>query len=392
MSDPPPNLSPAELSRYSRHILLDGVGVEGQRRLAAARVLVVGTGGLGSPAALYLAAAGVGTLGLADLDRVEEHNLQRQVVHDTPSVGAPKVESAARRLADLNPHVRLRLHADGVTPANALALFSGYDLIVDGSDNFPTRYLTNDAAFFARRPLVHGSIFKFEGQVSVFDPAGGGPCYRCLFPEPPAPGSVPDCGEAGVFGALCGMIGSLQAMEAIKLLLGLGQPLRGRLLVLNALTPEFRTLVYQRDPRCPLCGDAPRIHGIDAAHYSLPGAAAPANDAGVTPAGAPAEITVEEASRLLATAPGRVLLLDVREPYEVQICRIEGSRHIPMRQVASRLGDLPRARHLLVLCHHGERSRLVTEYLRAQGFPVVSNVGGGIAAWAERVDPTLPRY
>jgi len=390
MPDPLPDLSPAELSRYSRHILLGEVGVEGQRRLAAARVLVVGAGGLGSPAALYLAAAGVGTLGLADLDRVEEHNLQRQIVHDTPAVGMPKVESAARRLAALNPHVRLRVHPDGVTPANALALFAEYDLIVDGSDNFPTRYLTNDAAFFARRPLVYGSIFKFEGQVAVFDPGGGGPCYRCLFPEPPAPGTVPGCGEAGVLGALCGVIGSLQALEAIKCLLGLGQPLRGRLLVIDSLTQEYRSLECPRDPRCPLCGQTPTIQNIDPGNYPAVCASAPAPEAAATPAEAPAEVDVEEAGRLAAS--GRALVLDVREPYEVQICQIAGSRHVPMRQIPGRIGELPRDRHIVVLCHHGDRSRWVADFLRAQGFPAVSNISGGIAAWADRVDPALRRY
>jgi len=390
MPDPLPNLSPGELSRYSRHILLDEVGLEGQRRLAAARVLVVGAGGLGSPAALYLAAAGVGTLGLADLDRVEEHNLQRQILHDTAAVGVPKVESAARRLAALNPHVRLRFHPEGITPANAVAVFGEYDVVVDGSDNFGTRYLTNDAAFFARRPLVHGSIFKFEGQVAVFDPAGGGPCYRCLFPEPPAPGTVPGCGEAGVLGALCGVIGSLQALEAVKCLLGIGQPLRGRLLVVDSLTQEYRTLDVPRDPQCPLCGAAPSIRGIDAARYDA--ACAPAApETAAAPPGAPEEIEVEEASRLAAAAGG-VLVLDVREPYEVQICQLAGSRHIPLRQIPARLGELPRDRHILVLCHVGERSRRVAEFLRAQGFPAVSNISGGIAAWADRVDPALRRY
>jgi molybdopterin/thiamine biosynthesis adenylyltransferase/rhodanese-related sulfurtransferase len=392
MSAVPPSLSPAEFGRYSRQILLEQVGVEGQRRLAAARVLVVGVGGLGSPAALYLAAAGVGTLGLADLDRVEEHNLQRQIIHDTPAVGTPKVASAARRLTALNPHVRLQLHGDGVTPAGAVALFSGYDLIVDGSDNFPTRYLNNDAAFFAQRPLVHGSVFKFEGQVSVFDPARGGPCYRCLFPEPPAPGSVPACGEAGVFGALCGVIGSLQAMEAVKYLLGIGETLRGRLLIFDALGLQWRTLNIPRDPGCPLCGSAPRIRNIDSATYDASCAPTAPQNAGATGAEIPVEISVEETRRLLAMEPGRVLLLDVRESHEVQICRIGGSEHIPMGQLAARLGDLPRDRHLLVLCHHGGRSRRATEYLHAQGFPAVSNVTGGLAAWAERIDPAMRRY
>ncbi|HTT57295.1 MAG TPA: molybdopterin-synthase adenylyltransferase MoeB [Opitutaceae bacterium] len=391
MPDPLPTLSPAELSRYSRHILLDEVGLEGQRRLAAARVLVVGAGGLGSPAALYLAAAGVGTLGLADLDRVEEHNLQRQILHDTAAVGAPKVESAARRLAALNPHVRLRFHPEGITPANALDVFAEYDLIVDGSDNFGTRYLTNDAAFFARRPLVHGSIFKFEGQVAVFDPAGGGPCYRCLFPEPPAPGTVPGCGEAGVLGALCGVIGSLQALEAVKCLLGIGQPLRGRLLVIDSLAQDYRTLECPRDPHCPLCGEAPRIRALDAANYDAACAPAPATGGAATPAGVPVEVTVEEASRLAAAA-GHALVLDVREPYELEICQLAGSRHIPLRQIPARLGELPRDRHILVLCHTGQRSRRVTEFLRGQGFSAVSNIAGGIAAWADRVDPALRRY
>lgn len=392
MPDAPPSLSPAELSRYRRHVLLDEVGVEGQRKLAAARVLVVGVGGLGSPAALYLAAAGVGTLGLADLDRVEEHNLQRQILHDTPAIGRPKVESAAQRLAALNPHVRLQLHGDGVTPANAVALFAGYDLIVDGADNFPTRYLNNDAAFLAGRPLVYGSIFKFEGQVTVFDPAQGAPCYRCLFPEPPPPGSVPNCGEAGVFGALCGVIGSLQALEAIKCLLGIGESLRGRLLVYDGLSQQVRLLNLKRDPACPLCGRDPSIRRIDAASYDFSCTAPVANGAGQVPGETPAEIPVEAVRQLLATQAGRVVLLDVREPYEVQICRIEGSEHIPMRAVPGRLDALPRDRHILVLCHHGERSRHITEYLRARGFPAVSNVQGGIAAWAERIDPSLRRY
>jgi len=387
-----PNLSPAELSRYRRQLKLDEVGAEGQRKLAAARVLVVGAGGLGSPAALYLAAAGVGTLGLADRDRVEEHNLQRQILHGMPAVGQPKVESAARQLANLNPHVRLQLHDGGVTPANAVTLFSDYDLIVDGSDNFPTRYLNNDAAFFTRRPLVYGSIFKFEGQVSVFDPAQGGPCYRCLFPEPPPPGSVPDCGEAGVFGALCGVIGSLQAMEAIKCLLGIGQTLRGRLLVYNALIQQFRTLDLKRDPHCPLCGGEPRIRIIDADAYDFACAAPPTTDAGPDPAEIPLEISVEDARDLLKMQPEGVMLLDVREPYEVRICRIEASALMPMREVAGRLAELPRDRRILVLCHRGSRSRHVTSYLRTQGFSAVSNVQGGITAWAERIDPAMPRY
>jgi len=390
MADALPDLSPAELARYRRHLALPGVGLEGQRRLAASRVLVVGLGGLGSPAALYLAAAGVGRLGLADLDAVEEHNLQRQILYDGSAVGQPKVEAAARRLAALNPHVRLQLHG-AVTRANAVELFSGYDLIVDGTDRFPSRYLINDAAFFARRPLVHGSVFRFEGQVAVFDPARGGPCYRCLFPVPPPDGSVPDCSEAGVLGALCGAIGSLQALEAVKYLLGLDPAMPGRLLIVDGLTFQFRALRLQRDPACPLCGNQPRLGRQDVG-LDLAGATPDCAPSSPPFPGTPLEITVEEARRQLESTSGRPTLLDVREDYEVQICRVASSVHIPLREVPHRLGELPRDQPLLVLCHHGARSRHVTEFLRAHGFPAATNVQGGIAAWAEHIDPSMARY
>ena len=390
MPDAPPKLSPAELARYSRHILLGEVGVAGQTKLAAARVLVVGAGGLGSPAALYLAAAGVGTLGIADFDRVADHNLQRQLLHDDDSVGEPKVTSAARRLRATNPFIRVVEHAEGVTAANAVALFGGYDLIVDGTDNFASRYLNNDAAFFAQKPLVYGSVFKFEGQVSVFDPANGGPCYRCLFPEPPAPGSVPGCGEAGVLGALCGVIGSLQALEVIKVITGAGEPLRGRLLTYDALTQRFQTLALPRDPRCPLCGTTPTMHGVSAENYAAVCAPAPASSMDATDY--PLEISVAETKRLLDEKTHTVRLIDVREPYETEICQIKGSELIPMRQIPERLPELPRDAHLLILCHTGGRSLRVTEFLRAQGFTAVSNVAGGIAAWTDQIDPTLQRY
>lgn len=385
MPDPLPELSPAELSRYSRHILLDEIGVDGQRRLAAARVLVIGAGGLGSPAALYLAAAGIGTLGIADLDRVEEHNLQRQLLHDTASVGEPKVASAARHLRALNPHIRVVEHPEGITPENAVAIFSSYDVIVDGTDNFGARYVNNDAAFFTGRPLVFGSIFKFEGQVSVFDPAHGAPCYRCLFPEPPAAGSVPGCGEAGVFGAICGVIGSLQALEAIKLVAGLGEPLRGRLLTYDARSQGFATLALRRNPHCALCGDSPTIHTVQPTERA--GAPAPDDHQNF-----PLELSVAEAKRRLDAAPERTLLIDVREPWEVEICRVPNAESIPMRQIPERLGSLPRDRHLLIMCHHGGRSRRVTEYLRAQGLTAVSNVDGGIDAWAQEIQSGLARY
>jgi adenylyltransferase/sulfurtransferase len=393
MAASPPALSPAELARYSRHILLEPVGVAGQQKLAAARVLVIGAGGLGSPAALYLAAAGVGTIGIADFDRVEAHNLQRQLLHDDASVGELKVASAARRLAATNPFVDVVTHADGVTPANAVTLFSGYDLIVDGTDNFGTRYLNNDAAFFARRPLVYGSIFKFDGQVAVFDPAQGGPCYRCLFPEPPAAGSVPGCGEAGVLGVLCGVIGSLQAMEAIKLILGIGESLRDRLLTYDALTQQFQTLQLARHPNCPLCGADPAIRALDPSRYEVTACApAPAPVSTMSAAEYPLEISVIDAKRLRDAAPERTTIIDVREPYELDICRVEGAQHIPMRQIPEQLDSLPRDKHLLILCHSGGRSRRVTEFLRARDFPAVSNIAGGIDAWAEEIDPALRRY
>jgi molybdopterin/thiamine biosynthesis adenylyltransferase/rhodanese-related sulfurtransferase len=390
-----PSLSPAELSRYSRHILLDEIGVEGQRRLAASKVLIVGAGGLGSPAALYLAAAGVGTLGIADFDRVEEHNLQRQLLHGTGSVGKLKTDSAAARLADVNPFVRVHPHTEGITVENALELFSHYDVIVDGSDNFATRYLNNDAAFLAKKPLVYGSIFKFEGQVAVFDPVRGGPCYRCLFPEPPPAGSVPNCGEAGVVGALCGVIGSLQALEAIKLIAGFGEPLVGRMLTYDALRQQFNTITLPRDPDCPLCGRAPKITALHAENYQAV-CATPATPSSSTSSMSnethPLEISVEETKRLLETNPEGVVLIDVREPHEIEICRIAGAEHIPMRQIPERLGDLPQDKHLLIQCHHGGRSMRVTEFLRSRGFTAVSNVAGGIDAWSLQIDPTLRRY
>jgi adenylyltransferase/sulfurtransferase len=386
----PPPLSPAELARYSRHILLGELGVAGQQKLAAARVLIIGAGGLGSPAALYLAAAGVGTLGIADFDRVETHNLQRQLLHDDSTVGELKVASAARRLRATNPFITIIEHPEGVTAANALALFGGYDVVVDGTDNFSIRYLNNDAAALTHRPLVYGSIYRFEGQVSVFDPAQGGPCYRCLFPEPPAAGTVPNCGEAGVLGALCGVIGSLQALEAIKLITGIGEPLRGRLLTYDALGQSFSTLKIARDPACRLCGATPAITSLEPARYDFTCAPEPIST--MATESVPLEISVEETQKLLTGAPADTHLIDVREPYEFEICAIAGAEPIPMRQIPERLGDLPREKHLLIHCHHGGRSLRVTEYLRAQGFPRVSNVAGGIEAWAEQIDPTLRRY
>ncbi len=391
MPETVPALSPAELARYSRHILLDQIGVAGQQKLSAARVLVVGAGGLGSPAALYLAAAGVGTLGIADFDRVEPHNLQRQLLHDDSTIGQSKVGSALHRLRATNPFIRVVAHADGVTAENALGLFTGYDVIVDGTDNFGSRYLNNDAAFLARRPLVYGSVFKFEGQVAVFDSASGGPCYRCLFPEPPAAGSVPGCGEAGVLGALCGVIGSLQALETIKLITGIGDPLRGRLLTYDALNQRFQSLQLAREPACPLCGNHPTLHAISPDRYAA-GVCVPETSPAMAETEFPLELSVTEAQQRRNAAPTDTIIIDVREPYELDICRIDGAEPIPMRQIPERIDSLPRDKHLLILCHAGGRSRRVTEFLRGNGFSAVSNIAGGIDAWAEQIEPGMRRY
>ena len=385
-------LSAEQIARYSRHIILPDVGLEGQEKLFQAKVLVIGMGGLGSPVALYLGAAGIGTLGLADFDRIEEHNLQRQILHRTSQVGSPKIESALAELQDLNPAITLQTHPEGVTLENAHSLLLDYDLVVDGSDNFPTRYLVNDAAFFTAKPLVYGSIFQFEGQVSIFDTPSGGPCYRCLFPKMPTPGTVPNCEEAGVFGALCGVVGSIQAMEAIKHLLGLGEPMKGQLLVVDALSMNFRTLNLKRDLNCPLCGDHPTIHQLEAQNYEFECAVDSAEGAADNgPPVHPLEITVEEADSILRSR-AHCLLVDVREPYEVEICSIAGSVNIPLGQIPERFESLPKDRPLLIHCHHGARSLQATQFLRSKGFEATSNIGGGIDAWARKIDPSLGRY
>lgn len=384
------DLTATELARYSRHVLLPEIGVDGQTKLKQARVLVVGAGGLGSPAALYLAAAGVGTLGIADLDQVEAHNLQRQLLHTDASIGQDKVESAAARLRASNPHIEVRLHREGVTAANALELFADYDVIVDGTDNFGARYLNNDAAARARRPLVFGSVYRFEGQVAVFAPHLGGPCYRCVFPEPPPAGSVPGCGEVGVMGALCGVIGSLQALETIKLITGCGQPLIGRLLTYDALNQRFDTLRLANAPDCGGCSTSALAREWD----DSPTAATctPSFSSTMTPTDYPLEISIEQAKALLDSPDSDAQLIDVREAHEHAICQIGESRLLPMRQVPEAIADLPRDRHLLIMCHHGGRSLRVTEFLRAQGFTAVSNVAGGIDAWARQIDPGMLRY
>lgn len=363
--------------------MLPEIGAEGQSRLKAARVLVVGAGGLGSPASIYLAAAGVGTIGLTDHDRVEPHNLQRQILHRDRDIGRPKVDSACETLASINPHLTLDLHPDGITPANAIDLVSRYDLVIDGSDNFPTRYLVTDATHLTRRPLIHGSVYRFEGQVSVFDPRSGGPCYRCLFPDPPKGEAVPNCAEAGVLGALCGLIGSLQAIEAIKNLLGIGRSATGTLLIVDALSFEFRTLRIDPDPGCPLCSSSPTITALEESNPAEP------------PEKPMIEIEDEmdptAVSRYLADNPNAVVV-DVREPAELAVCRLPGSTEVPMRQIPGSLDTLPREAPLFILCHHGNRSRMVVQFLRQQGFKQVINIRGGINAWAQTVDPNLARY
>jgi adenylyltransferase/sulfurtransferase len=379
-----PVLGAEELQRYARHLILPQVGLEGQRRLKDARVLLVGVGGLGSPAALYLAAAGVGTLGLVDSDAVELSNLQRQVLHGTAAVGRPKLESAEHRLNDLNPAVRLVRHDGRLTGGNALEVLAGYDVVVDGSDNFPTRYLVNDACGLLGHPLVYGSIWRFEGQVSVFW-AERGPCYRCLYRDPPPPELVPSCTEAGVLGVLPGIVGALQAAEAIKLVLGAGDPLVGRLLLVDALRMQFREIALQKDPACPLCG-TPRTLERLIDYEAFCGVTTHQEDA---PLGM--EVTALEVHAALEA--GRApLLLDVREPWEFAVCHIGGSRLVPMRSLEEALPSLDPAADIVLVCHTGRRSLVAAHALRRAGLVRARSLRGGVEAWARDVDPTMPRY
>jgi adenylyltransferase/sulfurtransferase len=374
--------SHAELIRYSRHLALPNVGPEGQTKLKAARVLLVGAGGLGSPAAMYLAAAGVGTLGIVDFDVVDESNLQRQIIHGTAAVGTSKLESAEQRLEDLNPHVSVEKFNQRITSGNAPAMIAEFDLVVDGSDNFPTRYLVNDACVLLGKPYAYGSVFQFEGQASVFA-LPGGPCYRCLFREPPPPTLVPSCAEGGVLGVLPGIIGSIQALEAIKLILGRGDTLVGRLILFDALKFEFRELKLQRDPECAVCGERPTIRElIDYEAFCGVGAAAPGRDM---------ELTVQQLQQRLQQDPS-VRLVDVREPYEWAICRIEGSELIPLGQLPSSLQKLDGHEEMVTVCHLGVRSLLALEILRAAGFANVRSLKGGIDSWAREIDREMAVY
>lgn len=379
-------LEPEELVRYSRHIGLREVGESGQRRLKQASVLVVGAGGLGSPALLYLAAAGVGRLGIVDFDAVDLSNLQRQLLHDTASVGMAKTASARARLHAINPLVDVETIDEPLSAANALDVIARYDVVIDGTDNFKTRYLTNDACVLLGRPNVYGSVLRFEGQASVFATPDG-PCYRCLYPEPPPPGLVPSCAEAGVLGVLPGLIGTIQATETIKMILGAGEPLAGTLLLVDALTMRFRTIRVRRDPSCPACGTRELRALVD---YDQLCGTRPA-----PPATAPGAVVREMAPRELAARlrDGESLdVIDVREPYEWRIGRIDGARLIPLSQVSGAIPELDPARAVVLYCHHGTRSRMAAELLAERGFGRVWNLTGGIDRWSAEVDPSVPTY
>lgn len=375
-------LSHEELLRYSRHLTLPDVGLAGQSKLKDARVLLIGAGGLGSPAALYLAAAGVGTLGLVDFDLVDRSNLQRQILHGTSGVGTAKTDSARERLRDVNPHVRVETFGTKLTSANALEILRNFDVVVDGADNFPTRYLVNDACVLLGKPDVYGAVFRFDGQVSVFS-AKHGPCYRCLYAEPPPPDLVPSCAEGGVLGVLPGIIGSLQALETIKLIVGIGEPLIGRLVLFDGRRLQFREMTLEKDPDCPVCGVHPTVTSlID--YEAFCGIGGPGLGTG-------AEISAQELQRERVSKPDLVLL-DVREPREAQIAHIAGARLIPLRELPGRLSELPAAAAIVTHCHHGQRSLKAREILKGAGFGDVRSLAGGIDAWSREVDSEVPRY
>jgi sulfur-carrier protein adenylyltransferase/sulfurtransferase len=380
-----PTLNNDEVLRYSRHLIMPEVGMEGQQKLKAARVLCIGAGGLGSPLALYLGAAGVGTLGLVDFDVVDFTNLQRQVIHFTSDVGKPKLESARQKLAEINPFVKVKTFPTKLTSENALQIFADFDIIVDGTDNFPTRFLVNDACVLTGKPNVYGSIFRFEGQASVFG-AKDGPCYRCLYPEPPPPGLVPSCAEGGVLGILPGLVGLIQATETIKLILGSGNPLVGRLLLVDALGMKFRELKLRKNPDCVVCGTHPTITKlIDYEEFcGIRGQETPVNQSGVP------EISVEELKRRL-DAKEDIYILDVREPHEYQICNLNGHL-IPLNDLPKRVSELDPSKEMVVHCRSGARSARAVGFLRQAGFAKASNLAGGILAWADRVDPKVPKY
>jgi adenylyltransferase/sulfurtransferase len=379
--------SPEEYRRYNRHMIMPEVGEEGQKRLKAARVLIVGTGGLGSPLGLYLAAAGVGTLGLVDFDVVDDSNLHRQVVFGVDDVGTPKVEAAKKRLHQINPYITINAYNAPLTSENALQIIQNYDVVVDGTDNFPTRYLVNDACVLLNKPNVYGSIFRFDGQVSVFW-AEKGPCYRCLYPEPPPPGLVPSCAEGGVLGVLPGIIGCLQANEAIKLIIGAGKPMIGRLALFDALEMKVRELKLRKSPDCPICGDNPSIHSLIDYHEFC---GVPHPDEIKEEPLASDEISVSQLRDRFA-AGTETVLIDVREPSEYQIARIGGSKLIPLGEIPVRYGEVPRDGDVVVHCKMGGRSRQAVDFLKTKGYTNVKNLSGGIDAWSRQIDPSVPTY
>jgi len=377
-----------EIARYSRHLIMPEVTLEGQKRIKAASILCIGTGGLGSPIALYLAAAGIGRLGLVDFDVVDFSNLQRQILHGTDDVGRKKLNSAKDRIKAVNPNVQVDLHDCLFRSENAMQIVRDYDIVVDGTDNFPTRYLSNDVCVLARKPNVYGSIFRFDGQCTVFAPHLGGPCYRCMFPEPPPPGMVPSCAEGGVLGVLPGIIGVLQAIEAIKLILGIGDSLIGRLVSFDALKLGFREFRIRKDPKCPICGDNPTIHQlIDYDQFcGIPQADAEAAKEMDVPSISPAELKAK------LDRKEKFVLVDVREPYEYEICSIPGSKLIPLGELPARLSELDSADDIVLHCKVGGRSAKALRVLQEAGFRKLNNLKGGIAGWSEEVDPSVPKY
>ena len=382
-----PELTTDDLSRYSRHLILPEVGMEGQQKLKAARVLCVGTGGLGSPLALYLTAAGIGTLGLVDFDVVDASNLQRQIIHSTKDIGRKKIDSAEEKLSALNPAIKIVKHETMLTSANALDILKDYDIVADGTDNFPTRYLVNDACVLLGKPNVYGSIFRFEGQASVFATEAG-PCYRCLYPEPPPPGLVPSCAEGGVLGILPGLVGVIQATEVIKIILGKGESLVGRLLLVDALNMRFRELKLRKNPECPVCGTNPTVTAlIDYEHFCgiVPETPQEKNLKNGIP-----QLTVKEL-KARRDAGEDIFLLDVREPYEVQIAQI-GGKVIPQNDVPQRLAEIPRDREIVVHCRSGARSQRIAEFLKQSGYQNIVNLAGGILAWSDEIDPSVQKY
>ena len=382
-----PALTNEEVARYSRHLIMPEVGMDGQLKLKAASVLCIGAGGLGSPVAMYLAAAGVGRIGIVDFDVVDYSNLQRQIIHGTPDVGRPKLDSARDSLAAINPEVRVETHNLALSSGNALDLFREYDIIVDGTDNFPTRYLVNDACVLLGKPNCYGSIFRFEGQASVFG-APGGPCYRCLYPEPPPPGLVPSCAEGGVLGILPGVVGTIQATEAVKLIMGAGEPLIGRFLIYDALRMRFRELKLRKDPDCPVCGEHRTV--TELIDYDQFCGVAPAASAAADPP--PSDDATVEQLKARLDQRDEPFILDVREPQEYQICNIPGSKLIPLGELPSRLHELEGRGEMIVHCKSGTRSAKAVKLLREAGFAQAKNLRGGILSWIDAVDPTLPKY